>query len=60
MKKDHFLLISYGSKLPLFVDVPLNTYSFINSVFLSVNILNMPNGKKYTTASEGSMSLVPP
>ena len=29
MTKDHFLLISYGTKLPLCVDVPLNTYSFI-------------------------------
>ena len=31
MKKDHFLLISYGTRLPLCVDVPLNTYSFIHS-----------------------------
>ena len=27
--EDHFLLISYGSKWPLCVSVPLNTYSFI-------------------------------
>ena len=32
MTKDHFLLISYGTKWPLCVDVPLNTYSFIQSV----------------------------
>ena len=31
MTKDHFLLISYGTKWPLCVDVPLNTYSFIHS-----------------------------
>ena len=31
MTKGHFLEISYGSKLPLFVDVRLNTHSFIHS-----------------------------
>ena len=31
--KDHFLLISYGTKWSLCVDVPLNTYSFIHSTF---------------------------
>ena len=30
MTKDHFLLISYGTKWPFYyVDVPLNTYPFI-------------------------------
>ena len=29
--KDHFLLISYDTKCPLCVDVPLNTYSFNHS-----------------------------
>ena len=29
MTKNHFLLISYGTNLPLCVDVPSNTYSFI-------------------------------
>ena len=31
MAKDHFLLLSYGTKRPLCVDVHLNTYSFIHS-----------------------------
>ena len=29
MTKDHYLLISYGTKWPLSVDVPVNTYAFI-------------------------------
>ena len=31
MIKDHFLPIAYGTKWPLCVDLPLNTYSFIHS-----------------------------
>ena len=31
MTKRHFLVISYSTKWPLCVDVPLNTYSFIHS-----------------------------
>ena len=40
MTKDHFLLISYGIKWPLCVDVPLNTYSysFIQSVILDADL----------------------
>ena len=32
MTRDHFYLISYGTKFPLCDDVALNTYSFIHSI----------------------------
>ena len=36
MTKDHFLVISYGSKLPLCVNVGLNTHSFIHSLNVTI------------------------
>ena len=35
MATDHFLMICYGTKGPLCVDVPLNTDSFIRLVYFS-------------------------
>ena len=35
MVKEHFLLISYGTKGPLCVNVPLNTYAFMYSIVIS-------------------------
>ena len=42
MKKDHFLLISYGTKWPLCVNVPVNTYSFIPKWLLSDSVTAHP------------------
>ena len=38
MTKDYLLLISYGTKWPLCVDVPLNTFSFIHSFQCNRNL----------------------
>ena len=41
MTKDHFLEICYGTKWPLFADVPLNHHSFIYSLIHSTLLLGM-------------------